>query len=129
MAHGLLLVLQYLEELMSTRLGVQRKGEVLSADRRTGPDGREYYDIQVNCSLTALHSRSLSEHANWNVRQPCPGACCTTSKGLTGFGEAAQVRVRSYASRNQLAAYPGDRQAGQELEWERRWLWPGLCFA
>ncbi len=33
-----------------------------------------------------------------------------------------QVRVRSYASRNQLAAYPGDRQASQELEWERRYL-------
>ncbi len=31
-----------------------------------------------------------------------------------------QVRVRSYASRNQLAAYPGQRAAGQELEWERR---------
>ena len=28
--------------------------------------------------------------------------------------------MRSYASRNQLAAYPGLRQAGQELEWERR---------
>jgi hypothetical protein len=33
-----------------------------------------------------------------------------------------QVRVRSYASRNQLAAYPGDRAASQELEWERRYL-------
>ena len=44
---GLAIVAQYLEELMSTRLGVQRQGEVLSADRRTGPDGREYYDIQA----------------------------------------------------------------------------------
>ena len=32
---------------MSTRLGVKRSGEVVSADRRMGPDGREYYDIQV----------------------------------------------------------------------------------
>ncbi|BDA41374.1 PsbP domain-containing protein 1, chloroplastic [Coccomyxa sp. Obi] len=69
---------QYLEELMSTRIGVRRTGEILSADKRIGPDGKEYYDIQV--------------------------------------------RVRSYASRNQLAAYPGDRQASQELEWERRYL-------
>ena len=43
--------MQYLEELMSTRLGVQRQGEVLSADKRTGPDGKEYYDIQARpCS-------------------------------------------------------------------------------
>ncbi len=38
---------QYLEELMSTRIGVKRTGEILSADKRTGPDGKEYYDIQV----------------------------------------------------------------------------------
>ena len=39
--------MQYLEELMSTRLGVQRRGEVLAATRRVAPDGKEYYDIQV----------------------------------------------------------------------------------
>ena len=39
--------LQYLEELMSTRLGVKRNGEVVEADQRVGPDGKEYYDIQV----------------------------------------------------------------------------------
>jgi hypothetical protein len=39
---------QYLEELMSTRIGVRRTGEILSADKRTGPDGKEYYDIQVD---------------------------------------------------------------------------------
>ena len=33
-----------------------------------------------------------------------------------------QLRVRSFASRNQLAAYPIDRQKGQELEWERRYV-------
>ena len=44
------LATQYLEELMSTRLGVQRKGEVLSADKRTAPDGKEYYDIQASAS-------------------------------------------------------------------------------
>lgn len=30
--------------------------------------------------------------------------------------------MRSYASRNQLAAYPGERNASQELEWERRYV-------
>ncbi len=33
-----------------------------------------------------------------------------------------QVRVRSFASRNQLAAYPSERNKGQELEWERRYV-------
>ena len=32
---------------MSTRLGVKRNGEVVEADQRVGPDGKEYYDIQV----------------------------------------------------------------------------------
>ena len=57
---GLVLTSQYLEELMSTRLGVQRKGEVLSADRRTGPDGREYYDIQAGSINLCLHPSLLS---------------------------------------------------------------------
>ncbi|CAL5222793.1 g5209 [Coccomyxa viridis] len=69
---------QYLEELMSTRIGVKRSGEVMSATERMGPDGKKYYDIQV--------------------------------------------RVRSFASRNQLAAYPSERNKGQELEWERRYV-------
>lgn len=30
--------------------------------------------------------------------------------------------MRSFASRNQLAAYPTERQKGQELEWERRYV-------
>ena len=42
---------------MSTRLGVQRKGEVLSADRRMGPDGREYYDIQARLILLGCRVR------------------------------------------------------------------------
>lgn len=33
---------------MSTRLGVRRDGEVVAADKRMGPDGKEYYDIQVH---------------------------------------------------------------------------------
>ncbi len=39
--------MQYLEELMSTRIGVKRSGEVVSATERMGPDGKKYYDIQV----------------------------------------------------------------------------------
>ncbi len=38
---------QFLEELMSTRLGVRRQGEVVSATTRTADDGKEYYDIEA----------------------------------------------------------------------------------
>ena len=38
---------QFLEELMSTRLGVRREGEIVSAAARTADDGKEYYDVEV----------------------------------------------------------------------------------
>lgn len=38
---------QYLREMMSTRLGVKRESDVISAANRTGSDGNEYYDLQV----------------------------------------------------------------------------------
>jgi len=69
---------QYLEEFMSTRLGVRRTGEVISASLRTGKDGRLYYDIQT--------------------------------------------RVKSYASRNQLAVTQAEIDQGVEMEWDRRYL-------
>lgn len=39
--------MQFLEEFMSTRLGVRRTAEVVSAVAREGPGGRTYYDIQT----------------------------------------------------------------------------------
>ncbi|CAD7695197.1 unnamed protein product [Ostreobium quekettii] len=38
---------QYLAEFMSTRIGVQREGDIISAEQRTGPDGKLYYDVQI----------------------------------------------------------------------------------
>lgn len=39
---------QYLnKEFMSTRLGIKREGEIISAASRTGPDGKQYYDISI----------------------------------------------------------------------------------
>ena len=52
--HQKISTMQYLEELMSTRLGVKRSGEVVSADKRMGPDGREYYDIQVSMACSEV---------------------------------------------------------------------------
>lgn len=38
---------QLLSEFMSTRIGVRREGDIVSAVERTGSDGQLYYDIQV----------------------------------------------------------------------------------
>ena len=50
---------QYLDELGTTRLGVRRSGEVVSANRRTGADGRTYYDVQV-CKAYSLRKRTAN---------------------------------------------------------------------
>lgn len=39
---------QYIQELMSTRLGVKRTADVLSASERIGSDQKQYYDIEVS---------------------------------------------------------------------------------
>lgn len=69
---------QFLEEFMSTRLGVKREAEVVKASSRVGRDGKEYYDVEV--------------------------------------------RVTSYASRNQLAVTQGEIDDAVELEFDRRYL-------
>eukprot|EP00890_Picochlorum_soloecismus_P004635 jgi/Picsp_1/5172/NSC_02535-R1_lumenal -like protein len=69
---------QYLEEFMSTRLGVKRTAEVESAEPRTSSDGKVYYDIQT--------------------------------------------RVKSYASRNQLAVTQGEIDDAIVQEFDRRYL-------
>lgn len=39
---------QYLTEFMSTRLGVRRESNILSASSRVADDGKLYYEIEVN---------------------------------------------------------------------------------
>lgn len=38
---------QYLTEFMSTRLGVRRESNVLTASQRVADDGRMYYEVEV----------------------------------------------------------------------------------
>jgi len=38
---------EYLDEFLSTRIGVKREGKVVDAVRREGGDGRGYYDIRI----------------------------------------------------------------------------------
>ncbi|KAJ9520801.1 hypothetical protein QJQ45_013982 [Haematococcus lacustris] len=54
---GKQLLEQYLnKEFMSTRLGIRREGQLLSATRRDTPDGRTYYDVAVR--ITSFASRN-----------------------------------------------------------------------
>ncbi len=39
---------EYLDEFLSTRIGVRREGKVVDAVRREGADGKVYYDVRVN---------------------------------------------------------------------------------
>lgn len=47
---------QYLEEFMSTRLGVKRTAEIEKASSRVGVDGKSYYDIETR--VTSYASRN-----------------------------------------------------------------------
>jgi len=38
---------EYLDEFLSTRIGVRREGKVVDAVRREGEDGKAYYDVRV----------------------------------------------------------------------------------
>jgi hypothetical protein len=50
-------LLQYLDEFLSTRLGVQRTAEVVSASMRTGRDGKQYYDIDTRVQSYASRNQ------------------------------------------------------------------------
>ena len=39
---------EYLDEFLSTRIGVRREGKVVDAVRREADDGKVYYDVRVN---------------------------------------------------------------------------------
>lgn len=100
---------------MSTRLGVKRTAEVVSAEERTGKDGQLYYDTLVSEQAVAHHMpMRVPCPRPWTVsiarckaRRPEPTAaarCCLSSP--------LQTRVRSYASRNQLAVTQAEIEEG-----------------
>ncbi|KAL6622437.1 hypothetical protein ACP70R_032316 [Stipagrostis hirtigluma subsp. patula] len=47
---------QYLTEFMSTRLGIRRESNVLSASSRVADDGRLYYEVEVNIKSYASNN-------------------------------------------------------------------------
>ena len=83
---------QYLTELMSTRIGVRRSGEVLSASARE------------------LSDEELARYDGGNTSK-------NTETSRLYYDVV--VRMRSVASRNQLAVSKAEVDAGDELEWER----------
>jgi hypothetical protein len=54
---GAALVAQYLVEFQSTRLGVRRDASLLSATPRTGADGKEYLDVEINVQSFAVEQQ------------------------------------------------------------------------
>eukprot|EP00897_Mesotaenium_endlicherianum_P001751 jgi/Mesen1/1603/ME000134S00727 len=48
---------QYLNEFMSTRLGVRRDSQLLSTSTLTGVDGREFYEVRVNVKSYANNNQ------------------------------------------------------------------------
>jgi len=44
---------QYLVEFMSSRIGVRRNAQIVSAEERVGDDGKLFYDISVNINSYA----------------------------------------------------------------------------
>lgn len=57
---------QYLRDMMSTRLGVKRETNVVSASDRIGPDGNEYYDLQVQHLRTCQFEVFLPLAIKWH---------------------------------------------------------------
>lgn len=66
---------QFLEELMSTRLGVRREGEVVSAVARTADDGKQYYDVQVGPPLCGAFLAVGCEEAEQVGSTPVSSEC------------------------------------------------------
>jgi hypothetical protein len=50
------------KEFMSTRIGIRREGEIISAASRQGSDGKTYYDIEVRCHGSQCHCWQESPH-------------------------------------------------------------------
>ena len=48
---------QYLNEFMSTRIGVRRESEVVSASERTSADGTLFYDVKVRIKSYATKNQ------------------------------------------------------------------------
>merc|ERR1712224_245593 len=83
---------RYLNEFMSTRLGIRRESEIVRAGEREGKDGRLYYDVAVRIrSFAASNQYGLTQQERPQTRMGPHAA------GLLRGGEQAVVR----------AAHPG----------------------
>lgn len=65
---------QYLRELLSTRLGVKRTTDIVSAAERTEQDGRKYYDLEVDivCTTPTRPAHRQRHTQNPSTTSPLP---------------------------------------------------------
>merc|ERR1712094_146435 len=81
---------RYLNEFMSTRLGIRRESEIVRAGEREGKDGRLYYDVAVRIrSFAASNQYGRTQQASFGVenkrlyelRIQVPSSKYTTDEG------------------------------------------------
>jgi hypothetical protein len=53
---------QYLTEFMSTRLGVRRESNVLSASSKVADDGKLYYQVEVNQIVRCRYQNPIKKY-------------------------------------------------------------------
>uniref|UniRef100_J3NE81 PsbP C-terminal domain-containing protein n=1 Tax=Oryza brachyantha TaxID=4533 RepID=J3NE81_ORYBR len=94
---------QYLTEFMSTRLGVRRTSDILSASSKVADDGKLYYEVEKIFSPYESFGHTINIGVAKRLATPL-----------------SVVNIKSYASNNELAVMPQDRV--QRLEWDRRYL-------
>jgi hypothetical protein len=100
-AAGESLLAQYLTEFQSTRIGVRREAALLSSTPRTGADGRDYLDVEIN-----VRSYAVLQQYGVTVAERGPPALEWDRRLLTTLGVAngRLYALRLQANEESLAA-------------------------
>merc|ERR1711924_126395 len=89
---------RYLNEFMSTRLGIRRESEIVRAGEREGKDGRLYYDVAVRIrSFAASNQYGLTQQERpqtleWDRTQLASFGVGTSGCTNCASGPLLQVR-------------------------------------
>lgn len=98
-AAGATVLAQFLTELMSTRIGVTREGEVTGAAERVADDGQTYYDISLVLRSRASRNQLAVTQASINAGQEIEWErAYRTVLGVAG-GRRYELRLQADASR------------------------------
>lgn len=95
---------QFLTELMSTRIGVTREGEVTGASSRVADDGNTYYDVALTLRSRASRNQLAVSQASIDAGQEIEWErSYRTVLGVAG-GRRYEMRLQADASRAAAAA-------------------------